>query len=205
MARRYKCKHCGEYSEKSIKLPVGRFCCFEHATEWANAKRKKDTDKLFAKKNREASQKEKYDRKRLRERKERLKSVNDYIKEAQVAVNSYIRARDSDKPCISCQVKTIHKLGGTMDAGHYRSRGSAGHLRFNLLNIHSQCVTCNRWQSGNAVDYRINLIKKISIELVEKLESDNAPRKFTKEYLIRIKKIFNKRARRYKKRRGMSL
>jgi hypothetical protein len=87
------------------------------------------------------------------------------------------------------------KLGGSFDAGHYRSRGSASHLRFNLLNIHKQCVKCNRFKSGNAVDYRIELIKRIGLENVEKLESDNKPRKFTIEYLKRLKKIFNKRAR----------
>ncbi len=31
------------------------------------------------------------------------------------------------------------KLGGGFDAGHYRSRGAAPHLRFYTLNIHGQC------------------------------------------------------------------
>ena len=144
---------------------------------------------------------EKAVRMRFRERKQALKTIPELTREAQSAVNAYIRARDSNKPCISCQVKTLHKLGGTMDAGHYRSRGSAAHLRFNVLNIHSQCVTCNRWQSGNVVDYRINLIKRIGLEAVERLESDNSTRKFDRDYLIRIKKIFQRRANWYKKRR----
>lgn len=140
----------------------------------------------------------------LRERKQAMKTIPELIKDAQVAVNAYVGARDSNKPCISCQVKTVQKRGGTMDAGHYRSRGSSPQLRFNVLNIHSQCVLCNRWQSGNVVDYRINLIKRIGLDLVEKLESDNAPRKFTREYLIRIKKIFNRRSKWYKKRRDIN-
>lgn len=203
--RKYKCKHCGEYSETSIKLPIGRFCTFEHATDWATAKQEAEYKKLVTKKNKEASQKKKEERAKLKRRKENLKTKPQLIKEAQAAVNAYVRARDSNKPCISCQVKTIQKRGGTMDAGHYRSRGSAGHLRFNVLNIHSQCVTCNRWQSGNVVDYRINLIKRIGIDLVEKLESDNSTRIFTIEYLRRIKKIFTKRAKWYRDKREREL
>lgn len=187
-----RCPQCRKSfpTESMVRFGVQHFCTFEHAVEYANkSSTKKKGDKIK--------------RADMRERKEKLKSINDYIKEAQIAVNSYVRARDYGKPCISCQVHVVHKMGGAMDAGHYRSRGSAGHLRFNVLNIHSQCVTCNRWQSGNVVDYRISLIKRIGLEQVEKLESDNSTRKLTKEYLIRIKKIFNKRARWYKKRKGL--
>ena len=87
-----------------------------------------------------------------------------------------------------------------MDAGHYRSRGSAGHLRYNVFNIHAQCVKCNRFGSGNAVDYRIELIKRIGLDRVERIENDNQYRKFTIDYLKRVKQIFNKRARYYEKR-----
>lgn len=130
----------------------------------------------------------------LKERKETLKTARDYIKEAQVAFNKYIRTRDLGKPCISCGNLPEQKLGGTMDAGHFRSTGSASHLRFNTLNCHAQCVTCNRYGSGMAVDYRISLIKKIGLEAVEKLECDNTPRRFTIDYLKRVKMIFSKKA-----------
>lgn len=187
-----RCPQCRKSfpTESMVRFGVQHFCTFEHAVAYANKKSTK-------------AKGEKIKRADMRERKEKLKSIGDLTREAQTSVNAYIRARDSNKPCISCQVEVIQKRGGTMDAGHYRSRGSAGHLRFNVLNIHSQCVTCNRWQSGNVVDYRINLIKRIGLESVEKLESDNGTRKFTREYLKRIKVIFNKRARWYKKRRGL--
>lgn len=180
-----KCKHCKDYfpAENGIKTPVGFFCTMDHAAEFAKSKSK--------------STREKAERKSRAIRKEKLKTAGDHIKEAQTAVNKYIRARDKNKPCISCGSTPENKFGGTMDAGHYRSRGAASHLRFNLLNIHAQCVKCNRFNSGNAVDYRINLIKKIGLDLVESLEQDNEPRKFTIDYLKRIKKIFNKRARFY--------
>lgn len=187
-----RCPSCKAYNKVSDGVLINNrlYCSLECATKYAS----KNAPKAKAKQ-------EKAERMNLRERKSNLKTIPELTREAQSAVNAYVRARDANKPCISCQVKTVHKFGGSMDAGHYRSRGSAAHLRFNVLNIHSQCVTCNRWQSGNVVDYRINLIKRIGIDLVERLESDNSTRKFDRDYLIRIKKIFNKRARWYKKRR----
>jgi hypothetical protein len=189
-----RCPNCKKYNRLDGGLMIKNrlYCNLECATSYG----KKNAPKAKAKH-------EKAARIDLRERKQELKTIPELTREAQSAVNAYIRSRDANKPCISCQVKTVHKFGGSMDAGHYRSRGSAAHLRFNVLNIHSQCVTCNRWQSGNVVDYRINLIKRIGLELVEMLESDNSTRKFDRDYLIRIKKIFNKRARWYKKRRSI--
>lgn len=199
-----KCKYCSEYKEadKGIKTPVAWFCCHEHAILFAQDKQAKHKQKQIAKTKQLAAKKEKAVKADLRARKERLKTAGDYIKEAQVAVNKYIRLRDHGKSCISCGSLPEQKAGGTMDAGHYRSRGAASHLRFNILNIHAQCVKCNRFNSGNAIDYRINLIKKIGIELVDKLEADNQPRKFTIEYLKRVKKIFSKRARYYANKKG---
>ena len=74
-----------------------------------------------------------------------------------------------------------------MDAGHYRSRGSAPHLRFDERNCHAQSKKDNRYLSGNAVDYRIGLIARIGLEAVESLESDQTPRKWTIEELKAIK------------------
>ena len=132
-----------------------------------------------------------------RERKQKLKTKSDYLKEAQVAFNAYIRARDAKDACISCGQWTEDKYGGGWDAGHYRSTGSAPHLRFHLHNCHKQCVKCNRHRSGSAVDYRLRLIEKIGIEKVEALESINEVKsmRFNEEYLTRIKKIFNRKKR----------
>jgi hypothetical protein len=147
----------------------------------------------------------KEERKEIKKAKEGLKTAGEYIKEAQAAVNRYIRARDFNKPCISCDTEKVSVFGGYKgscgwDAGHYRPRGSAGHLRFNVLNIHKQCVKCNRWLSGNVVEYRVRLIERIGLERVEALENDNSLRSFDIDYLKRVKKIFNKRARWYEKR-----
>ena len=73
------------------------------------------------------------------------------------------------------------------DCGHYRSTGSASHLRFHEDNAHRQLVICNRYGAGRAVDYRIGLIARIGLERVEALEADNTPHKWTAEELREIK------------------
>lgn len=187
-----KCKQCGHKygkDESSIIINLKRFCNYDCATLFAKAN---------IAKGREVKRKEV--KRSDRKRKENLKTAGDYIKEAQVAANRYIRARDKGKPCISCGVPYSNGFGGKFDCGHYRSRGSASHLRFNLLNMAGQCVTCNRYNSGNVVEYRKGLINKIGVERVELLEYDNETRKFTIDYLKRVKVIFNKRARWYERR-----
>ncbi len=190
-----KCRHCGERSlaETMVIVPLGAFCNFDCAT--LHGKANQDKGRKI---------KQKAERKELRERKEKLKTAGDYIKEAQAAVNKYVRIRDEKKPCVSCGRANVSVFGGYKgacgwDAGHYRSRGAASHLRFNVLNIHKQCAGCNRFGSGMAHDYRIELIRRIGLDNVEQLENDNTPRKFTIEYLKRIKSIFNKRARLYER------
>jgi len=117
-----------------------------------------------------------------------LRTRRDYIKEAQAAFNAFIRYRDKGKPCICCgEPLTLNAVGGGYDCGHYRSVGSAPHLRFDECNAHAQRKQCNRWRSGNAVDYRLGLIKRIGLEAVEDLEANNDPRKYSIDELKAIK------------------
>ena len=74
-----------------------------------------------------------------------------------------------------------------MDAGHYRSIGSASHLRFHENNCHAQSKHDNQYKAGNAVYYRIGLIGRIGPAAVEALDADNTPHKWTLEELIAIK------------------
>lgn len=139
----------------------------------------------------------------FRQRREALKTLAEWEREAQAAFNKYIRMRDMYQECISHPGKLISNsnyiTGSAVDASHYRSRGAASHLRFNVFNVHAACTRCNRQLSGNAVEYRIRLIERIGLERVERLEADNEPRKFDIEYLKRVKSIFTRRARHYEK------
>lgn len=141
------------------------------------------------------------ERAKVRTRKEAIKTIPVLIKEAQHAFNAYIRARDADLPCISCGAPTpdLSALHAGRDAGHYRSTGSASHLRFHEDNCHAQCVRCNQWGAGRAVDYRIGLLDRLDLERVEALEHSNAPHKWTHEELRAIRDTYKAKLKEMKK------
>ncbi|MDO2432579.1 recombination protein NinG [Enterobacter bugandensis] len=203
---RRKCKVCGEYFVPKFHDIRIRWCCPEHGTILAMEEREKEKVKAAAKRIKEQKEAEKAGRKRRQEKRESLKSKSQWDKEAQSAFNRYIRIRDEGKECVSCGNPLIGKsnylTGSAIDASHYRSRGAASHLKFNVFNVHSACTRCNRQLSGNAVEYRIRLIERIGQERVERLESDNEPRRFDIPYLQRIKSIFTRKARALEKRRA---
>ena len=119
------------------------------------------------------------ERKEIKVRKERLKSRADHLKDTQVAFNAWVRERDAELPCISCG--RHHQ--GKYDAGHYRTVGSNPALRFEPSNCHKQCVPCNQHKSGDIVNYRIALVKRIGAEAVDWLEGPHEPKKYTIEEL----------------------
>ncbi len=121
-----------------------------------------------------------------RHRKLALKTKSDWLKEAQTVFNKFIRLRDDNNPCISCN--RWHT--GQYHAGHYRSVGSAPHLRFSELNCHRQCSVCNNHLSGNQLKYRQGLIAKLGVAEVERLEADNAPAHYTIDEIKNIKQHY---------------
>ncbi|MGY3644159.1 recombination protein NinG [Pseudomonas sp. PK-RTE-24] len=142
------------------------------------------------------------DRREIQVRKEKLKSRADHLREAQAAVNEYVRLRDAHLPCISCDSMPNDNdliTGSRWDAGHYRSVGACPELRFEPLNIHRQCVKCNRNLSGNAVEYRIRLVLRIGAETVAWLEGPHEPRKHTVEEIKTIKAEYRAKTRELKK------
>ena len=130
-----------------------------------------------------------------RARKEAIKTIPALIREAQVAFNAWVRARDFTQPCISCDAPPpdLSGLHAGRDAGHYRSTGSASHLRFHPDNCHAQCVKCNQWGAGMAVDYRIRLLDRIGSSRVGALETDNTPHKWTREELTAIRDTYRQK------------
>jgi hypothetical protein len=162
----YKCAVCKEPFVK--RSPWQKVC--QSSTDCAITYTKKKKEKL--------------ERKETKARKEALKTRSDYMKEAQKAFNAYIRARDADKPCISCGVPLKQEsLGGGYDCGHFRSVGSAPHLRFDDQNAHGQCKKCNRYLSGNVTEYRRYLTSRIGQVALDRLEADQCVRKYTIEGL----------------------
>jgi hypothetical protein len=135
-------------------------------------------------------------------RRRALETIPELIRAAQKEFNAWVRARDEGKPCICCDRQADDKdliTGSRWDAGHYRSTGSASHLRFNEDNCHRQLVRCNRHGAGRAVDYRIGLIARIGLARVEALESNNAVHKWTADELRAIRDTYRAKARELKK------
>jgi len=170
-----KCKICrAEFQKRSMTHK----CC---SPECAEIFGREQTKKQAAKKEREET----------KARKEKLKTLHDWIADAQTVFNKFIRLRDRGLPCICCgRYGDVGAIGGGYDSGHYRSRGSAGHLRFHEDNAHAQLKQCNRYGAGRAVDYRIGLIKRIGLERVEALEADNKPHKWTVDELKEIIRVY---------------
>ena len=183
-----KCRcGCGQtfIPRSSTQVAYGLECALKLA-EKARAKR-------------EAAEK-KVERAATRAAKERLKTRRDYMKEAQAAFNAFVRERDKSQPCICCgQPLGSGEVGGAYDCGHYRSVGSAPHLRFDERNAHAQRKQCNRWGAGRAVDYRLGLIRRIGIAAVEALEADDVARKWTMGELIEIRDRYRAKLRAMKK------
>lgn len=117
-----------------------------------------------------------------------MKSIPNLIKEAQTAFNAFIRARDKNELCICCDKPYgTNELGGKYDCGHFRSRGSAGHLRFNEDNAFGQRKYCNTY---GALNFREGVIVRIGLARVEAIENNNITHKWERSELIDIKKLY---------------
>lgn len=149
-----------------------------------------------------AKQRQKRHRQEKREYRERTKPKKSLLTEAQKAFNGYIRIRDKDKPCISCNGISEQKQGGTMEAGHWHSTGAYPELRFTLWNVFLQCSRCNRYLSGNTKRYDAGLKIRFGQEWFDRREqqvTDKQPNHYSKDDLRRIARLFNKKTRLYKK------
>ena len=213
-----KCSWCKEKVEKPISRGIYNFCNRDCEINKGIDNLNKARAKKATKAKKVQVKKEKAIKADYRARKIAIKPKSKTLSEAQAAFNKYIRIRDYFDPCISCgksreEVEQAQgwKTGGCWDAGHFMTRGAIGQLRFVLFNVHKQCKSCNggsgKFSSKAATvdkNYRINLIKKIGLAKVEYLKNNNDidRKKNDVEYLNRIKRIFNKRARFYEKRRG---
>lgn len=158
-----KCKYCKESFEPIAFLQKN---CFEPncVAEWINETKQKEWKKKKAK------------------LKMDLMTVQDYIKLAQTIFNKYIRLRDKLSPCISCQKKPLKE-----NAGHFWNANNHWNVRFNELNVHLQCEHCNTYLSGNLINYRENLLKKIGESKFNLLEAEaKKTRKFTVQELKEI-------------------
>ncbi len=170
-----KCKNCKQPFEPIRFLQ--KYCLKEECVRvWVESEKTKQWKKTKAK------------------MKNDLLTIQDYIKLAQQTFNKYINLRDKKLPCISCG----KPITGRVNASHYFNANNHWNVRFNEFNVHSSCITCNQYLSGNLIEYRKGLINKIGEEQLTLLELEaNKTRKFTIEELKEIINTYKQKIKQY--------
>ena len=182
----FRCRYCKEkfpYNELQVKMPqVCKGCIMDYFKEYKSdivVKAKKDAKKRS----------KQAERKRIDKMREELMTLSDWMKIAQRHFNAYIRERDKkcyDNVCLAC----LKPIRGVSHAGHYYSVGAFPELRFDEMNCHACCPSCNLYKSGNLIEYTLNLPKRIGQDEFDALRSRrNKPKNYT---IPEIKDIIEK-------------
>lgn len=186
---RRKCSVCKKWFHPARD---GQFVCsFECACRYG----KVTNDTAKAEAQREKKRVEKVERKRQAERRQAVKPLSYFIRQAQQAFNEFIRYRDRLLPCISCG----RHHDGQYHAGHFRTTGANPELRFNEDNCHRQCAPCNNHLSGNLIAYRPALIAKIGQARFDALMGPHELPKWKRDDYIRIRDEYRAKLRDLKK------
>ena len=174
-----KCKVCKEVYTKS--RPLQAVCSPICALQLAQIKR------------------EKTERSAYRAAKDKIKSRGEWAREAQAAVNAWVRWRDKDLGCISCGKPA--SWNGQWHAGHYLSRGAHPELAYEAdrHNLTKQCAQCNMWLSGNQAKMRQGLIERHGQHVIDWLEGPHEPKKYTIDDLRQIRDDYRMRLRQAKR------
>lgn len=201
-----KCKQCGQYVDKltGIKTPAGFFCCFDHAIQFSNDKKKKLAELVAAKARSEQKEKDKQTRISHRKKKVELKNIFWHRNRAKRAYQDWRRIslicefldKGEAPKCFSCGTETTIQW----QAGHYRPAGVNSAIMFCDDNVWLQCKRCNEDLAGNLTAYRVALVDKIGEEAVKQLENNHDVKKWTREeftvitetYREKLKELKNK-------------
>jgi hypothetical protein len=128
------------------------------------------------------------ERKADKEKLAKFKRKPDHVADCQKAFNAWVRFRDRFEPCIDCGKHASGNAltGGAYDAGHYLSRGSHPHLRFDERNVFKQLKGCNRPGGTTAASFRAGVVARIGLTAVEALEVDQESRHYSVDDLIAL-------------------
>ena len=119
----------------------------------------------------------------------------------QDAVNEFVRVRDFEEGCISCDKDRY--WSGQWHAGHLIPRGRSSFLRYHLWNLNKQCSQCNHKNGGMVADHERGIALRYGPERLEYLKSAPRLRRYEDDYLIRGAKTFRRKTRILKKRKGI--
>jgi hypothetical protein len=167
------CRQCGErFMPDRLGQTIHKECVYPFAL------------KLIEKK---LAAKAKTERVKDKARKQALETIPDLIKVAQREFNAFVRTRDRAKGCFVCGRSFDSNIPGrALHAGHVRSRGAAGHLRFTEDNCMGECEGCNGPRGAKPHEIKAGAIARIGAERFAELENDNEPHKWTREELRAI-------------------
>lgn len=186
-----RCKHC------RVRLPadLARHVLHPECIDpWVAIQREKqERARVKAAKARQVK-----DKRETKERLAKFKTIAQLIAAAQIPFNAFIRLRDKDKGCFVCGRPFKDVPGQVQHAGHVRSRGAAGHLRFNEDNCLGECEGCNGPHGAKPHQIKAGAIARIGQERYDNLEADNTPHKWEREELIAIKQEYTARVRELK-------
>lgn len=169
-----KCKNCGNRVRDYIIINSMAFCNFESAVAYAGKNKDKGA------KIKRAAQKKSF--------KDNDKAFR--LKQAQIAFNAFIRERDKNQGCISCD-KGLN-WHGQWHAGHFKTTKARPDIRFNEDNCHKQCSVCNNFLSGNIDEYRPRLLDKIGTERLLALTL-NKVKRYECEELKSIEQLYKRK------------
>ena len=150
------------------KLPKQCKVCKVEFTpkQYASCKTKCDECIKLAQKDKKFKQLKKQIEKPLKPR----KVIKQKIDKEQARVNALVRKRDKGKSCISCGATGVY-----LQAGHYIAVGQCQSLRYNLDNIHGQCVKCNCMNAGTQEmeeAFRRGLIPRVGLARILEMEEE---------------------------------
>lgn len=167
-----KCKNC---KEKFDPVKFLQKYCFK--PECVKVWIAKETEKQWKSKKKQMIQK--------------TETLQDHVKKTQTIFNTYIRLRDANEKCISCQKIVLKK----QNAGHFWNANNHWNVRFDEENVNMQCEYCNMHLHGNLILYQDGLIKKIGVANYVALENraKNVTRKFTIPELIEIQNFYKEK------------
>ena len=178
---------CGKMTFHRV-YGLGKMCCY---SDWLlnseNGKIKMEKARL------QATQPRREFEKFEKEEKDR-RGLPTLINNVRIAVHKYVRERDKGKNCISCG--TPYK--SNFQAGHFYKAELYSSLKFNFLNINSQCQKCNLRLEGNLNGYSTNLPFRIgqdNFKELEKLSKLDKHQKFKwdRDVLNEIRKLAQKK------------
>lgn len=135
-------------------------------------------------------------RKEKKEKRQKLKSIGKLKLDAREPFQKWIRLRDADQNCISCDTP----VSDIWDGGHFYKAELYSGLIFHEWNCHKQCRKCNKYLNGNENNYRLGLIKRYGMQFVLELDAiadQNRQRKYSRLELEAIKEMYLKKCREF--------